>query len=223
MIIYRCLFLRILVDECYTAYPMIQQQLQKGLEQLGLSEQLGLLEQLETYVNLLIKWNKVYNLTAITAPKQIVTHHIIDSLAVAPHIKGSRLLDVGTGGGFPGIPLALLYPDRQWVLLDAVGKKTRFLVQVKAALKLDQVEIVHSRVEDFHPEQPFDAIMSRAVGKIADLLHLTEHLRAPNCTYFALKGQYPKEELAQLKKVASTDVIPINVPGLDAERHLVII
>lgn len=197
-------------------------QLDRGLEALQLELDAPVRQGLLDYVALLAKWNKAYNLTAVREPREMVTRHLLDSLAVAPHLQGTRIIDVGTGAGLPGIPLALVFPERQFVLLDANSKKTRFLVQAKAALGLANVSVVHERVEAFQTERPFDCIITRAFASVADILIGSRHLLTPDGVFLAMKGSVPEAELAELPQgFYLIEVIPLEVPGLEQEqRHL---
>ncbi len=199
-------------------------QLATGLAAMNLDLDAGQQEKLLAYVALLAKWNKVYSLTAIREPKRMVTHHLLDSLAPLPHLKGEqlRILDVGSGFGTPGIPLAIARPDWQLVLLDSNQKKTTFLRQALLELKLPNVSIVTDRVELYRPDSPFHIITSRAFAELADFVQLTRHLLAQGGEWAALKGVYPHEEIARLPAgIRVTGVDALCVPELDAERHLV--
>lgn len=180
-------------------------------------------QQLEAYVALLAKWNHTYNLTAVREEERMVSYHLLDSLSLMPHLNGgSRLLDVGSGGGMPGIPAAIARPDLTVVLLDSNHKKTTFLRQAVIELKLSNVEVITGRVEQYQPEALFDRITSRAFSELAEFARLTKHLLAEQGQYVAMKGVYPYEEIAQLPDwLVVSEVIPVHVPGLDAERHLV--
>ncbi|WP_189461260.1 16S rRNA (guanine(527)-N(7))-methyltransferase RsmG [Jeongeupia chitinilytica] len=199
--------------------------LSAGLKQLGLNLDPAQQQLLLGYVGLLEKWNKTYSLTAIREPERMVPHHLLDSLAPLPHFKaanGARILDVGSGFGTPGIPLAIARPDWQLFLLDSNHKKTTFLRQAIVDLKLANVTVVTERVEAFRPEAPFDVITSRAFSDLAEFVKLTRHLLAPGGEWAALKGVYPHEEIALLPAgVKSVAVDTLKVPGIDAERHLV--
>lgn len=201
----------------------LQALLEEGLRQLGIDLDEATRRRLIDYVLLLAKWNKAFNLTAVRDPEQMVSRHLLDSLAVAPHLSGQRIIDVGTGAGLPGIPLALAFPQREFVLLDSNSKKTRFLVQAKAALKLDNVEVVHDRVENHRPERPFDTVITRAFASLPDILKSSRHLLAPNGSFLAMKGLVPHEELAALPAgFRVVEIIKLVVPRLDEEqRHLV--
>lgn len=197
--------------------------LAKGLTDLNLSLSADTQDKIIAYLNLLAKWNRVYNLTAIRDPLQMMTRHILDSLAAAAYMKGPRIIDVGTGAGFPGIPLALVYPQHQIVLLDSNGKKTRFLIQVKAELELTNVEVVQARVEDYHPSQCFNDVIARAFTQLNDMILKTQHLCCTNGCLWAMKGIYPQEELHDLDSKMRIEVVQLRVPNLQEQRHLVCI
>lgn len=195
-----------------------------GLADLGLFLDEMQKERLLAYVALLAKWNKVYSLTAIREPARMVPHHLLDSLAPLPRLKGTALsiLDVGSGFGTPGVPMAIVRPDWQFTLLDSNHKKTTFLRQVLLELRLDNVRVVTDRVEHYRPEAPFHIITSRAFADLSEFVKLTRHLLAEGGEWMALKGVYPHEEIALLPtdvKVTSVDCL--KVPGIEAERHLV--
>jgi 16S rRNA (guanine527-N7)-methyltransferase len=200
----------------------LQHRLASGCEQLGLAPTAGQLDQLLAYLALLLKWNRAYNLTAVRDPQQMVTRHLLDSLVIAPHLPAGSVIDVGTGAGLPGVPLAIIHPAREFSLLDSNGKKTRFLFQVKTALGLDNMLVHHARVESFRPPAPFDTVLSRAFSSLADMVSGCGHLLAPNGRILAMKGAYPMAELADLAPswglVAAHSLA---VPGLDEQRHLV--
>jgi 16S rRNA (guanine527-N7)-methyltransferase len=184
------------------------------------TEQISLLIQ---YVELLNKWNKAYNLTSVRDPKDMMIKHIMDSLMVGPHLKGQSFIDVGTGPGLPGIPLAILYPERNFVLLDSLGKRITFLRQVVFQLKLNNVTPIKSRVEQYHPEQAFDGVLSRAFSSLNDMVTWCEHLvSVDHGRFLALKGIYPSDEIAALpSNIAVANSYAIAVPQLDGERHLI--
>ncbi len=179
-------------------------------------------EKLAAYLELLRKWNRVYNLTAIRDLEESVLLHIVDSLTIRPYLHGARIIDIGTGAGLPGIPLALTCPDKQFVLLDSNSKKTRFLTQAMCDLSLKNVEIVHARCEDFKPKLKFDSILSRAFASIEVMLETTQHLLADQGQFLAMKGVYPT---AEIKTISSPfEMLAVHkllINGLDAERHLV--
>lgn len=174
-------------------------------------------------MRLLAKWNGTYNLTAVRDPLEMVTRHLLDSLVMVAFLRGARVLDVGTGPGLPGIPLAVARPDLGFTLLDANAKKTRFVVQAVGELALKNVEVVQSRVEKYHPSRTFDTVVSRAFASIADMLAHARHLCAPGGRFLAMKGAYPEEELTALPAGYDHEVVPLAVPGLDAARHVVIV
>ncbi len=181
-------------------------------------------EQLLYFLEQLQKWNQVFNLTALVSKEDLVYRHVLDSLAILPYLQGNLLLDVGSGGGFPGLPVALADPSKTWVLLDKSQKKTRFLVQVIAELGLKNVTVVCSRCEAFHPAQPFTCIVSRAFGSIQLFLETTAHLLAPGGYFLAMKGSYPDKELAEIPATFRViDVQKLIIRGLRAERHVVCI
>lgn len=202
----------------------MREQLINGARQLGLELSDEQQDSLLHYQELMLKWNRVYNLTAITDPQQMVTHHLLDSLAVLPYLQGQRIIDVGTGGGLPGIVLAIMCPEKQFVLLDSNSKKTRFVTQAMIELKLSNVTVQHSRVEQYQPDALFDTVVSRAFASIQDMLHWCAHLRDKDGIFLAMKGVSPEGELAQMPE--SFHLIKqcqLQVPGLDAERHVVLI
>lgn len=178
-------------------------------------------ESLLRYLELLTLWNKAYNLTAVRDPKEMITRHILDSLAIVDWVRGERLIDVGTGAGLPGIPLALAKPHLHVVLLDSKGKKACFLREVTRELALNNVEVVQSRVESYHPSVGFDTVVSRAFSEIQPMIDCTRHLLAPNGQWLAMKGRYPHPELAMIGLPYRVETYA--VPGLEGERCCVII
>jgi 16S rRNA (guanine527-N7)-methyltransferase len=193
--------------------------LRKGLLALN-ADYVAFEEVFVEYINLLQKWNRVYNLTAILNVQEVVVKHFFDSLSIAPYLCGNRILDVGTGAGFPGLPLAIVEPKRTFILLDSQIKKIHFLEVIKSALKLSHVEIFHARVEDFLPEPLCDTVIARAFGSLRDIQEKTQHFLAPQGQILAMKGQYPLEELQDFDE-NSFKVHALNVPFLDQARHLV--
>ena len=181
-------------------------------------------EQLVAYVGLLDKWNKAYNLTSVRDPQQMLVRHILDSIVVAPHLKGERFIDVGTGPGLPGIPLAIVLPQAHFTLLDSLGKRVRFLRQVQHELGLPNITPVQSRVEAFPSEPPFDGVISRAFASLQDMVNWCHHLPSAQGQFYALKGVRPDDEIASLPAgFRLVSVKALQVPELDGERHLVII
>lgn len=182
-------------------------------------------QQLLGYVGMLDKWNKAYNLTSVRDPQQMLVRHILDSIVVNPHLVGSRFIDIGTGPGLPGIPLAIVRPDAHFTLLDSLGKRVRFLRQVQHELGLTNIEPVQSRVEEFPAEPPFDGVISRAFASLQDMLSWCRHLPAQGQgRFYALKGVRPDEELAALPDgIELEEVVRLQVPELEGERHLVVL
>jgi 16S rRNA (guanine527-N7)-methyltransferase len=202
----------------------LHQRLEQGLTLLGVPLSAVDRQRLLAYVQLLAKWNAAYNLTAVRDPQDMVTRHLLDSLAVLPYLEGARVLDIGTGAGLPGIPLAVARPDLAFTLLDANAKKTRFVVQAVAELGLKNVEVAQARVENYRPAEKFDTLVARAFSSLADILENARHLCAPRGRFLIMKGQYPQAELAAMPAGYVLDeVVVLKVPGLDAARHLAII
>ncbi|MBU2883310.1 16S rRNA (guanine(527)-N(7))-methyltransferase RsmG [Psychrosphaera sp. B3R10] len=206
---------------------MLKNKLTKLIAQTDLKISDLQIDQLVAYVELLHKWNKAYNLTSVREPEQMLIKHIMDSLVVSPHLLSvtninNKFIDVGTGPGLPGIPLAIINPDLEFTLLDSLGKRVRFMTQVKLDLGLKNIIPVQSRVEDFEGE--FAGVLSRAFASISDMVNWSRHLVAPNGRFFALKGQLAQEEIEALPDFVKVDSIaPLVVPNLNAERHLVLL
>jgi 16S rRNA (guanine527-N7)-methyltransferase len=200
----------------------LAQQLAQGVSELGLTLPAGAEERLLAYLALLQKWNRVYNLTAVREAHRMVSQHLLDCLAVAPHAAAETLLDVGSGAGLPGIPLALALPDARVTLLDSNHKKAAFLRQVVTELKLAHTEVVCERVESWKPRAGFAVVISRAFSDLAELVSLAGRHLAQGGRLLAMKGVHPYEEIAQLPRDwRLLEVIPLRVPGLRAQRHLV--
>ncbi|UUM30607.1 16S rRNA (guanine(527)-N(7))-methyltransferase RsmG [Vibrio japonicus] len=182
-------------------------------------------EQLVGFVEMLNKWNKAYNLTSVRNPEEMLVKHILDSIVVSTHLQGERFIDVGTGPGLPGIPLAIMNPDKEFYLLDSLGKRIRFIKQVLHELKIENVTPIQSRVEEFQPEEKFDAVLSRAFASMIDMVSWCHHLpKADTGVFLALKGQLPQDEIELLPEWCSvSDIKALNVPELEGERHLVIL
>ncbi|AXD45584.1 16S rRNA (guanine(527)-N(7))-methyltransferase RsmG [Salmonella enterica] len=179
---------------------------------------------LVAYVDMLHKWNKAYNLTSVRDPNEMLVRHILDSIVVAPYLQGQRFIDVGTGPGLPGIPLAIVLPDAHFTLLDSLGKRVRFLRQVQHELKLENITPVQSRVEAYPSEPPFDGVISRAFASLNDMVSWCHHLPGEKGRFYALKGQLPGNEIASLPDDFSVESVEkLHVPQLEGERHLVII
>jgi 16S rRNA (guanine527-N7)-methyltransferase len=191
-------------------------QLQVDLDDTTATALLRLLDEL-------LHWNRAYNLTAITDRAQMLTHHLLDSLSVAPFVQGSTLADVGTGAGFPGLPLALLAPQRRCVLMDSNGKKQRFVAHAARVLGLANVEALHARVEELRPAQAFDTVVARACAALPQLLEWVAPLCGPGTRVLAMKGRLPEAEIAAVAPPwVIEQVLPLQVPGLNEERHLII-
>jgi len=201
-----------------------QQRLEQHIAALGLSLSVQQCEQLLAYVALILKWNKVYNLTAIRDETQAIDLHIADSLTLVPHVTEDRIADIGAGAGLPGIVLAICRPELQVELVDTVDKKCVFMRQAAGTLGLKNVTVHHVRVEKWQPTQPLPAISSRAFAELADFVSWTDHLLAEGGRWLAMKGVYPSDEIARLPAgVRVSESIPLKVPGMDVERHLIIL
>ncbi|MFN3751158.1 MAG: 16S rRNA (guanine(527)-N(7))-methyltransferase RsmG [Thiobacillus sp.] len=230
----------------------VESQLAAGVAALGLTLPDGAGQKLLAYLALLDKWNRVYNLTAVRDVERMVSHHLLDSLAAVPFfgkpagalspspqpspLEGEganvalcapepiNVLDVGSGGGLPGIPLAIARPELQVTLIDSIAKKTAFLLQAKAELGLENLNVMTGRVEDFHPQSRFDEITSRAFSDLKEFVTLTRHLLKPHGRWLAMKGLYPHEEIAVLPSGVKVGAdYALSVPGLDATRHLIVL
>ncbi len=195
--------------------------LDRGINSLELTATTNQQSKLLTLLEQLIKWNKAYNLTAIKDPMEGLTLHLLDSLAVVPYIRQQSILDVGTGAGFPGLPLAIMLPRVKFTLLDSNSKKIRFIRQLIHLLDLNNVHVIHSRVELLR-EEHYEGIISRAFASIADMLEMTEHLLGENGRWLAMKGQYSDQEIADLSEKAQQIARhTLKIPGLSAERCLI--
>ncbi|HDR1337276.1 TPA: 16S rRNA (guanine(527)-N(7))-methyltransferase RsmG, partial [Pasteurella multocida] len=200
----------------------LSQKLEILLKQTALSITDQQKEQLIKLVLLLNKWNKAYNLTSVRDPMEMLVKHILDSVVVSPHLQGKHFIDVGTGPGLPGLPLAIVNPNKHFVLLDSLGKRISFIRNAIRELGLDNVEAVLSRVEEYHPEQPFDGVLSRAFASLKDMTDWCQHLPKQDGYFYALKGLYYQEEVEELsEKFTIQQVIRLQVPELIGERHLV--
>ena len=202
----------------------MEHKLRKLLDKAGIRLTDQQIDRLIGYVELLHKWNKAYNLTSVRQPEQMLIRHIIDSIVVEPYLQGKSFIDVGTGPGLPGIPLSIVRPDSQFVLLDSLGKRVRFLKQVQHELKLTNITPVQSRVEEYQRENGFDGVISRAFASLQDMLTWCAHLPAENGLFYALKATYPEDEITQLPDNFIVESInKLDIPELDSERHLVIV
>lgn len=207
-----------------------REKLIQGLDKLGINADEDEISKLISFSELLLKWNKVYNLTAIRDEGEVIRKHLLDSLTLLPYFKfygsdiGSRTLDVGCGGGLPAIPLSIFLKDFDFNLIDTVNKKVTFVRQVVIQLKLPNVSAVNERVENFYPLKPFNLISCRAFSSLASFVTLTEHLIDENGRWLAMKGKYPAEEIQKLPTgICVEKVIELKVPFLDTERHLIVL
>jgi 16S rRNA (guanine527-N7)-methyltransferase len=199
-------------------------QLREGLAEMQLSLSERQQQRLLTFLALLNKWNRAYNLTAVRDEGEMVSRQLLDSLSILPWVTTEDLLDVGAGGGLPGIPLAIVLPEQRFTLLDSNGKKTRFLHQCVLELGLKNVDVIHGRAEDCKPEQPFSQISSRAFASLDTMVSWCDTLLANKGSFLAMKGQYPDDEVAALPagwQVSSSH--SLNVPGAGGERHLLVV
>ena len=197
-----------------------KEKLTKGIFELGLKVSEDQIDQLLLFVALLNKWNKAFNLTAIRDPEEMVVRHLLDSLSLAADLKGDKIIDVGTGPGIPGIPLAIIFPKRQFTLMDSNGKKVRFIHQAKQSLGLLNIIPVQNRVETFDAKSKFDSVVSRAFTSLERMVRLTEHLVKDDGFMQAMKGSYPDEQILK-SPWEITEIIKLEVPFLEEQRHLV--
>ncbi|MFB0934542.1 MAG: 16S rRNA (guanine(527)-N(7))-methyltransferase RsmG [Propionivibrio sp.] len=200
-----------------------EEQLARGLTAMGMELPGEQREKLLAYLTLLYKWNRTYSLTALKEQDKAVSHHLLDSLSIMPFVPEGSLLDVGSGGGMPGIPLAIVRPELRVTLLDSNSKKTAFLQQTAIELGLKNISVHGGRVEQYHPTIGFAAITSRAFADLADFVVLSRHLLAPEGVWLAMKGVWPHDEIARLPGNVRVDKVhALTVPGVDAERHLIV-
>jgi 16S rRNA (guanine527-N7)-methyltransferase len=205
-----------------TAREALQAQLERGIAALGASLPDGAVDRLLDYRELLERWNSAYNLTAVRNADEMVSRHLLDSLAILPYVHGRTLADLGTGPGLPGIPLAIAEPAREVLMVDSNGKKVRFLREAIRSLKLVNAKALQSRVEDV--EGTFECVTARAFASLADMLGWGGHLLAPGGVWLAMKGKHPAEELDGVPEGFRVEAIhALGVPGVDGERHLVVI
>jgi len=204
-------------------------RLLQAADQLGLALTGEQQDKLLAYLDLFARWNAAYNLSAVRDPAEMLERHIIDSLSVV-NLCGtsaddqSPLIDVGSGGGLPGIPLAIIHPQRPVSLLDSNGKKSRFQFQVASQLKLANINVVNQRVEAYRPEKLYAGVVSRAFASLQDMVRGSEHLLAPRGRFYAMKGKIPEDELSALPKGIKVEQLhALRVPGCDAERHLIVL
>jgi 16S rRNA (guanine527-N7)-methyltransferase len=204
---------------------MTEAAIAQGAQSMGLALPEGAARRMQQHLALVEKWNRVHNLTAVRETEQMVVVHVLDSLTLLPHLAGAkRVIDVGTGAGFPGIPLAIARPDIAFTLLDSSHKKCSFLEQARTELGLANVQVACERVEHFHPEARFDAVASRAFAELSDFVTQSQHLAAPGARFLAMKGVYPFEEIARIPSTHRvSQVVELAVPSLDGKRHLVLL
>ncbi|MCB1669505.1 MAG: 16S rRNA (guanine(527)-N(7))-methyltransferase RsmG [Gammaproteobacteria bacterium] len=196
--------------------------MQSGIRRLGLEPTPARIEALDSYLTLLQKWNRSFNLSGVKDLPRMVERHILDSLAVLPYLHGSTVLDIGSGAGLPGIPLAIFNPEREFILLDSNGKKTRFLFQVKLALKLTNVTVENKRVEDYQCPGQIDIVISRAFASLGRLVQLSRAVTGGHGVLLAMKGNYPDQEIAELPAGFNVSrAIELKVPGVDESRYLI--
>lgn len=208
----------------------LRNQLLRGATEMSVTLSDSQIEKLLTYVREFEKWNKAYNLSAVRDIRQMVARHLLDSLSVVPwfsankKFSATRVIDVGTGGGLPGIPLAIMFPEKQFTLLDSNGKKTRFLFHVKTLLGLTNVTVENRRVEEFQPEQKFNAVISRAFASLQDMTEGCAHLLEDEGVFLAMKGLFPQDELAPISdKIELIESVKLLVAETDGERHLLVL
>jgi len=193
-----------------------------GLQRMALKLSDQMIDQLMTYLNLVEKWNRVYNLTAIRERDEMIKLHFLDSLSILNHVHVKNILDIGSGAGFPGIVLAITKPELKVTVMDSVNKKTTFMQQVKSELALTNLDVVNSRVEDYQPITLFEAVTSRAFSNLKNMMSLTQHTLQKEGVWLAMKSKDVKEELEEFEKNQYT-LIPLEVPFINAERYLVIL
>ena len=194
----------------------------EGLQRMDLKLSDQVIDQLMTYLNLVEKWNRVYNLTAIRERDEMIKLHFLDSLSILKHVHVKNILDVGSGAGFPGIVLAITKPELKVTVMDSVNKKTTFMQQVKSELSLTNLDVVNSRVEDYQPTTLFEAVTSRAFSNLKNMMSLTQHTLQKEGVWLAMKSKDVREELEAFEKNQYT-LIPLEVPFINAERYLVIL
>jgi 16S rRNA (guanine527-N7)-methyltransferase len=199
-----------------------REELQRGISSLSLHCNEEMLSSLLGYIDLLKKWNSAYNLLGSNELPLLVSRHILDSLSVAPYMEGNLIADIGAGAGLPGIPLAILNPEKQFVLIDSNGKKTRFMFQAKIQLGLDNITIENCRLEHYQSIQQIDMVMCRAFSTLADALTMLQPIFSEQCKLLAMKGHYPEDEIARLPDgFELSKSIKLNVPGSESQRHLI--
>jgi 16S rRNA (guanine527-N7)-methyltransferase len=201
---------------------IIREELQRGISSLSLNCNEEMLSSLLAYIDLLKKWNSAYNLLGGNESDSLVSRHILDSLSINPYLEGNIIADIGAGAGLPGIPLAILNPDKNFVLIDSNGKKTRFMFQAKIQLGLDNISIENCRIEHYQSIQQIDMVMCRAFSTLADALTMLQPIFSDECKLLAMKGLYPEDEIARLPDgFELSKSIKLDVPGSESQRHLI--
>jgi 16S rRNA (guanine527-N7)-methyltransferase len=201
---------------------IIREELQRGISSLSLNCNEEMLSSLLAYIDLLKKWNSAYNLLGGNESDSLVSRHILDSLSINPYLEGNIIADIGAGAGLPGIPLAILNPDKNFVLIDSNGKKTRFMFQAKIQLGLDNISIENCRIEHYQSIQQIDMVMCRAFSTLADALTMLQPIFSDECKLLAMKGLYPEDEIARLPDgFELSKSIKLDVPGSESQRYLI--
>ena len=201
---------------------IIREELQRGISSLSLNCNEEMLSSLLAYIDLLKKWNSAYNLLGGNESDSLVSRHILDSLSINPYLEGNIIADIGAGAGLPGIPLAILNPDKHFVLIDSNGKKTRFMFQAKLQLSLDNISVENCRVEHYQSKRQIDMVMCRAFSTLADALTMLQPIFSDECKLLAMKGLYPEDEIARLPDgFELSKSIKLDVPGSESQRHLI--
>ena len=199
-----------------------KQIITSGIAELNLDASQTQIDQTLDYLSLLQKWNQSFNLVSSRNNLEIVERHILDSLSVNEYIDGEYILDMGSGAGLPGLPLAIFNPEKKFILLDSNGKKTRFLQQVKTALNLQSIEIENSRVENYQTKHQIDMVVCRAFSSLVEIAKKAQHLLSRDCKILAMKGKFPGEEISELsEEVKVSNIVELKVPGINSERHLI--
>lgn len=197
-------------------------ELQAGMHALNITANEKQIASLLQYLNLLRKWNASFNLSGITEINEMVSVHLLDSLSLSPYLQGEHFVDAGTGAGLPGIPLAIIHPDKHFTLIDSNGKKTRFLFQVKLALNLSNITIENCRIEHYQSPRQIDMVMCRAFSSLEDTVSKTQQLLKKGSKLLAMKGRYPDQEIDQLPAgFEVTSIAKSGIPGSDSQRHVI--